>query len=292
MTRPFKKHATTLALFLITALLPACSGQKSDPEALRLFDQAKALSESSDRADNERATLLFDTLHKAFPNELKLRKEAIYLARQLRLRMSEADSVTFAGQYAKDSALLMQMDPLFVRDKYPGMSDEETLMRYKGYKPTDTPGKLFLDVYLRHDASIEIVAGHAGNGVSPITSLVVSDPETGDFAASDTIPASDTGRNYSFKADGITRHRLTLSREASARIAAFIALKHREGRPVSVELLNNGKKAAAFALTALQKETTAETYRFYAAYVEMKTLEEQQQRHALYRNRLRTTPNS
>ena len=282
----------TLALSLMTALLPACSGQKSDPDALKLFDEAKALSESPERTNNEQATLLFDSLHKAFPNELKLRKEAIYLARQLRLRMSEEDSMTFSAQYAKDSALLMQMDPLFLRDKYPGMSDDETLMRYKGYKPQDAPGKLFLDVYLRHDARIEIVAGNTGNGVSPITSLIVSDPETGDFAASDTIPTSDTGRNYSFKADGITRHRLTLSREASARIAAFIALKHREGGPVSVELQNNGKKAATFAISALQKEAITETYRFYAAYVEMKTLEEQQQRHALYRNRLRTTPNS
>ena len=274
------------ALLLSALLLSACGGRKENPEAVSLLNQARTLSESRVRTDEDRALLLLDSIHKAFPVEVELRQAALDLSRKLRIRMSEEDSLFFANQYAKDSSLLIEMDPLFVRTKYPGLPEDETLMRYKGYEPKDVAGVLFLDVHLRHDARLEMVVGYTGT--QSITSVRVSDAESGDFAESDTIPVSDSGRNYRFTTDGSTRHRLTLSPEGAARVAGFVSLKANDSKRVTVTLKYGDKAVKSYTLTPVQVEAISQTYLFYAAYVEMKTLEGKQQRHALYRNRLRT----
>ena len=279
----------TLYLVLSTALLiVSCSGKGSNKEAEALLSEARALSTSDIRADQDRAILLFDSLHKAYPTEVSLRKEAIYLSRQLRLEMSEADSADFAGRYSADSALLVQMDPLFTRSKHPGLPDDETVMRYRGYEPQDAPGRLFLDVLLRHDASLQIVVGTTGDRPVRFTSVKVEVPEAGEYAVSDTIPVSDKGRNYLFSSGGLTRLRLTLSLRGSERIASFIALKASEKKPLTLSLMRDDTVVQKFALTPDQTMALTETYRFYATYVELKTLEERIQRGALYRSHLRT----
>lgn len=279
----------TLSLLLSTAfLLVSCSDDGSNKDAEALLSEARTLSTSDERADQERAVLLFDSLHKAYPTEVSLRKEAIYLSRQLRLKMSEADSADFADRYATDSALLVRMDPLFVRSKHPTLPDDETVMRYRGYEPQDARGKLFLDILLRHDASLQIVVGTTGDRPVRFTSVKVEVPETGAYEVSDTIPISDKGRNYLFSSGGQTRLRLTLSLAGSERIASFIALKAPEKKPLTLSLMRDGKEVQKFALTPSQTETVTETYCFYATYVELKNLEERMQRHALYRSHLRT----
>lgn len=279
----------TLSLLLSTAfLLVSCSDDGSNKDAEALLSEARTLSTSDNRADQERAVFLFDSLHKAYPTEVSLRKEAIYLSRQLRLKMSEADSADFADRYATDSALLVRMDPLFVRSKHPTLPDDETVMRYRGYEPQDARGKLFLDILLRHDASLQIVVGTTGGRPVRFTSVKVEVPETGAYEVSDTIPISDKGRNYLFSSGGQTRLRLTLSLAGSERIASFIALKAPEKKPLTLSLMRDGKEVQKFALTPSQTETVTETYRFYATYVELKNLEERMQRHALYRSHLRT----
>ena len=288
MNRLLPLSLSLLLLPLFTFLASSCR-TTADPAAEKLLSEARALSESPVRRDRESALLLLDSLHKAFPTEVSLRKEAIRLSRLLRLGMSTEDSLLFATEYARDSALLSELDPLFIRSGYPGMPADVTVMRYKGYEPKDATGALFLDILLRHDASLQIVAGCSGSKIPAITCLKAEDPVSGDYETGDTIPVTDAGRNYRFTTGGITRARLTLSQEASERIAAFVALKESEGAALRFSLTDGGDKVIrSFALTPREAEAIRETYRFYAAYVEMKSLEEKMQRHALYRNRLRS----
>lgn len=274
-----------LLLSLFCLSLFACSPDIEDDNARELIRQARALSSSEVRSDQEQALTLLDSLHRNYSDEIALRKEALNLSRQIKLRMSENDLATFREAYSQDSILLIRMDPLFVRSKHPGMPKDETVMRYKGYKPEDRPGVLFLDLFLTHDASLRIVAGTSGKSLPTFTSLKVYHPESGAYEVSDTIPTSDQGRNYTFAVNGEKRRRLTLSPEGAERIAAFVALHSPDSEVTNLRLSlqNNGNPISTYTLTPSQISTIKETYRFYAAYIEMKTLEEKIRRHMLYR---------
>lgn len=262
------KKILLLSLALVgTVLLCSCES-KEIKEAKALLQQADDLRVQE---QYDEALILLDSLQDTYPTAVDQRREALAMTRDLRLITDRRDSAEIAPRMEQMIEDLERREKSFSKVTVPDMPDE-TLMRYKGYDPSQASGQPFLDAYIQSDGQIEMVGGYTAGKTRDIVGLRVSAPD-GSYVVSDTI-AYDGGRNYRFEDSGHVHHRLTLSLDAAKRIGVFVAHSS-SARTLKVVFLDaKGAEVGSFALTADARHAIVETYAFFATYVEIKNMEE------------------
>lgn len=262
-----------LFLSSLLSLLILCNSCVSEEtkQARNLLEQAKAL-----QAQNQynEAIVLLDSLQDVCQSAVAERREALALTRQLRLHISTSDSAELAPRLSELIAELERRDADFQRVVTPDMPDE-TLMRYKGYDPSRSVGRPFVDAYIQSNGQIELVGGYTASTTVDIVGMRISSSD-GTFEVSDTIPY-DGGRNYRFTDAGRTHHRLTFSLEAAQRLAHFVTTAPAPLRVTFVRA--NGANVGAFDLPSDARKSIAETYTYFATYLEIKNIEERLAKH-------------
>lgn len=261
------------ALFaILISVLVACTS--SEQKAARALISEAQTSISEQRY--EQALSLLDSLNKTYPALVAERKQALDLSREVRLLQSRRDSIFLAPLV--DSLLVREEKAL---ELFEVVADEtiqdHTIMRYKGYVPTQAPKSAFLDVYFNNLGELELVAGTSGRPAFESESVVIRDKASDTFVASDIIPY-DGGTNYRYEIDGRTYERITFTLDNAERLSAFVSGMG-DGAKLQVELLNAKGKKQTFVLSAVAVKAITASYELHRIKTELKNSRDQITRH-------------
>lgn len=258
-----------MILFISSLFLCSCLSKEEKAAEKWLQDTQQLLS----RQEYDLALALIDSLHLKYPTLVKIRKEALLLEKEIKLKKSTSDSAKVAPLLVKMKMELDSLIPLFYKDTIPDMP-EETILRYKNHDPIKKdPSLPFLDAYLEQNGRLQVIAGCSGSATRNIEYIEVEEQASQTKVNSDTI-LYDGGRNYRYTDLGITYERLTISTSAGERIASLIANTLPKAKIKVTFYLKGNKPSISFYLPESSKKAISVSYHMYRTYVDIRTIED------------------
>lgn len=254
----------SIAYTLAALFLASCSGKKEDPQARALLTEATQAFEAK---DYNRATLLLDSLQKAYISEMGIQREGMMLRPKVIEQLSLLQIASIDSTNIADNAAMENIKPLLKWVKTPGMI-EGYWTDAKSYNPSfmNTTG---IEARVSEIGQFYIVS--SANPSLKHTAISVSGP-----TASATTPAVPYDGESNYRIDG--GEVITFSPEQSDTIGAAVVsnLTANSSAPLTLQLV--GGKNKSIKLSAAQAQGIANAYNYSAALIRARDNEVQHKR--------------
>lgn len=264
------KQRNTMNRFILPAisacLIASCGGNKENPEARGLCQQA---AEAFQSGDYTRATILLDSLQKNYPSEMAIQREAMALRPKVIEQLAQAKIVSVDSMTRADQAAMEQLKPKLKWVKTPGMIE--------GYW---TDAKAYNTNFM-NTTSIEARVSEIGqfyivSSANPSSLRHTSVTLTmGDRSAATPSVPYDGESNYRIGGGEV----ITFSPEQSDTIGALATQALSSGTPKNISLTFNGDKGKkTVKLTQAQAIGIANAYRYSQAVIRARDNQVERQR--------------
>jgi hypothetical protein len=251
----------------IFALSLACAscGKPENQDARQLYNQA---SEAFTSGDYQGATVLLDSLQRAYPGEIQIQREAMALRPQVIEQIAIKDIAVIDSVTALDKATMESLRASLKLVKEPGMI-EGYLIDAKAYN-ANFMNSTGVEARVSEIGQFYIVS--SANPQVGHTSITLKC--NGGAAKTDDV-AYDGDSNYRVGGGEI----ITFTPEQSDTIGAFAARMLNENGQTQFTLLFNGSKGSKmFKLTAVQAQGIANAYNYSRSVIRARDNEVQRAR--------------
>lgn len=254
----------SIAYTLAALLLASCSEQKEDPQARALLTEATQAFEAK---DYNRATILLDSLQKAYISEMGIQREGMMLRPKVIEQLSLLQIAAIDSTNIADNAAMENIKPLLKWVKTPGMI-EGYWTDAKSYNPSfmNTTG---IEARVSEIGQFYIVS--SANPSLKHTAISVNGP-----AASATTPAVPYDGESNYRIDG--GEVITFSPEQSDTIGAAVVRNLAANSSAPLTLQFTGGKNKSLKLSAAQAQGIANAYNYSAALIRARDNEVQHKR--------------
>lgn len=252
--------------FAALCLMASCGGNKENPDARALMQNA---TEAFQSGDYTRSTSLLDSLQKGFPVETAIQREALALRPKVIEQIALAKIASVDSMSACDKMLMEQLKPALKWVKTPGMI-EGYWTDAKSYNPNFMNGT---GIEARVD---EIGQFYIVSSANPSSLKHTSVTLTLDNASATTPEVPYDGEsNYRIGGGEV----ITFSPEQSDTIGALATQVLSTSAPSKMTLTFNGAKGKkTIKLTQAQALGITNAYRYSAAVIRARDNEVERQR--------------
>ena len=238
--------------FGASLLLCSCGRKDENPDAVMLYDSAKACFEAK---NPEQAIKTIDSLAKAFPKEISVQRRAMHLRTLADSMIIDREFIQLDSTLIADSITFVKLKPQFAfvktADMVEGYYIDKSLQGNPLYERTgieprvDESGNIFI---------ASCLFGPAVKHTSLVASCSAGEVSTGE------VPY-DEALNYRYQAERGNCEMVTFNYDKCAEFCKFIA----ENYDSNITIRFVGSKTHSMKLSSNLEKTISDTYYFSSA---------------------------
>lgn len=255
-----------LSVVFLSLLFIGCNLNKDS--AQELLDQARVLYDNTEFGS---AKQKLDELKEKYPKEVKIRRDALLLMREIEVKEQERN-IAYCDSMIKvreAEAKSLKANFVYVKTEY------DKLGRYydKSYNPQPGYAPKYINVYVNERNDLGLLSLYKGSPINH-SRVKVSIP-SGEYAETERIP-NDGGARYSFKdINGVSYETVTYQRGRDNGVLAFI--QNYADKIITLEYIGD-KTTVPYILSEKEKKAVVNTVNYYSVRKDIEDFEKEKEK--------------